>query len=227
MAADDGSGTGADPVEDPPQYAQTAAYEWTERAYRLLLSGQLQARSFATDGVVSSHVWGACPRCGHQLDHRQVHTAIAAGPGRQTGGQIIPPTPPTLEVSTTRPTSAAAAASTAARAPSTFTSKTRETGRDATYPAEWKRMSAPFSARLNAPRSSTSARTGRTSRSPRRPRRALSRYVTDTSSPRSTAALATWPPMKPVAPVTQAFTNDASRADGGRAVRRIREFASL
>lgn len=98
MTADSGSGPGAAPAEDSLRYAQTAAYEWTERAYRLLLDGQLQARSFATDGVVSSHVWGACPRCGHQLDHRQVHTAIAAGPGRQTGGQIIPPTPPTLEV---------------------------------------------------------------------------------------------------------------------------------
>ncbi|WP_326555142.1 hypothetical protein [Micromonospora sp. NBC_01813] len=98
MTVENGPAGGTVPVEDQPQYAQTAAYEWTERAYRLLLGGQLQARPFDADGVLSSHVWGDCPRCGHQLDHRQVHTAVAAGPGRQTGGRIIPPTLPTLEI---------------------------------------------------------------------------------------------------------------------------------
>ena len=98
MAVDSGSPGGAVPAGDLTPYASTAAYEWTERAYRMLLEGQIKARSYDSDRVLSSHVWGACPRCGHQLDHRQVHTAVAAGPGRQTGGQIIPPTPPTLLV---------------------------------------------------------------------------------------------------------------------------------
>jgi hypothetical protein len=73
---------------DDHVYEESAAYHWTERAHELLNAGDLHARIFAADGVVSSHVWGRCPRCGHQLDTRQVHTAIVGGIGR--GGRRRP-----------------------------------------------------------------------------------------------------------------------------------------
>lgn len=66
-------------------YEPTAAYEWTERAYQLLVEGRLQGRAFDTGEVLSSHVWGPCPRCEHPLDDRQVHTAVVSGVGRGPG----------------------------------------------------------------------------------------------------------------------------------------------
>jgi hypothetical protein len=85
-----------DRTADDGDYAESTAYRWTERAYELLLSGDLRARAFDSDGVLSSHVWGSCPRCGHALDDRQVHTAVFPGttrhPGAATGS------PPVLEV---------------------------------------------------------------------------------------------------------------------------------
>ncbi|MBB5874128.1 hypothetical protein F4553_007562 [Allocatelliglobosispora scoriae] len=79
---------------DDEQYDESAAYRWTERAYELLSSGDLQGRAFAADGVLSSHVWGPCPRCGHQLDDRQVHTALVdelRWPGRRPATKGTPP----------------------------------------------------------------------------------------------------------------------------------------
>jgi hypothetical protein len=72
--------------DDEQEYQPTAAYEWTERAYQLLVDGQLHGRAFATGAVLSSHVWGPCPRCEHPLDDRQVHTAVVSGVGRWPGG---------------------------------------------------------------------------------------------------------------------------------------------
>lgn len=63
-------------------YEQSAEFNWTVRAFELLCAGHLHGKAFATDGVVSSHVWGACPRCAHALDDRQVHTAVITGVGR-------------------------------------------------------------------------------------------------------------------------------------------------
>jgi hypothetical protein len=73
-------GTGAASGEDG--YDQTAALSWTQKAYQMLKSGDLHAKAFSADGVVSSHVWGACPRCGHDLDDRQTLTAAVTGLSR-------------------------------------------------------------------------------------------------------------------------------------------------
>lgn len=75
-------------------YEESAAYRWTERAYELLVTGDLHGRAFTSDGVLSSHVWGECPRCGHPLDDRQVHTAVVSGVGRWPGRVTRRGTPP-------------------------------------------------------------------------------------------------------------------------------------
>ena len=58
--------------------------------------------------------------------------------------------PPTLEVTTTRGTPSAAAASTAMRGPSALTCHTRSGGLEPTTPAVWKSRSHPFTARRMA-----------------------------------------------------------------------------
>ena len=55
--------------------------------------------------------------------------------------------PATLEVTTTRRTSSAAAASTASRGPSAFSSQTRSAGWEPTKPAQWNTVSQPRKAR--------------------------------------------------------------------------------
>ena len=83
--------------------------------------------------------------------------------------------PATLDVTTTRRTSSAAAASTAIRGDSALTCQTRSAGREPTKPAAWKTMSQPRKARRSAARSSTSALTASTSSPPRRASLASSR----------------------------------------------------
>lgn len=81
-------------------YTESAAVRWTDEASGMLRDGRLSARAFAADGVLSSRVWGPCPRCGHLLDDRQVHTAIVTGPRgwplRRRRRAVAPP--PVLEV---------------------------------------------------------------------------------------------------------------------------------
>src|SRR5215207_7958715 len=76
---------------------------------------------------------------------------------------------------------------------------------DPTKPTVWKSTSAPFIARRMALKSSTSAFARRTLMPSRCLSRSGLRYVTLTSSPRSASRRVTWPPRKPVAPVTTAF----------------------
>ena len=64
------------------RYEVSADFSWTEQAYRLLQDRQLSGKLFLVDEVISSHVWGACPRCGHALDDRRVHTAVTTRTGR-------------------------------------------------------------------------------------------------------------------------------------------------
>jgi hypothetical protein len=64
---------GQPPAED--MFENTAAYAWTERAHEMLQRGDLHAKAFATDGVLSAHVWGLCPRCAHELDVRETLSA--------------------------------------------------------------------------------------------------------------------------------------------------------
>jgi hypothetical protein len=65
-----------DPAPSSAPYQQTTEYRWTEAAYDLLIGGALHGRAVSREGVVDTHMWGFCPRCGHQLDDRQTHTAV-------------------------------------------------------------------------------------------------------------------------------------------------------
>ena len=75
-------------------YEDTTDFDWTVRAFQSLREGRLHGRVFAADGVLSSHVWGECPRCAHAIDVRQVHTAVVTGPHRAVEPADEPPTLP-------------------------------------------------------------------------------------------------------------------------------------
>lgn len=62
------------PVE---RYENTTEFVWTERAFELVEEGKLHAEiQQPRVGVKVSHVWGACPRCGHHLDDWQPLSAV-------------------------------------------------------------------------------------------------------------------------------------------------------
>ena len=64
----------AAPHDEP--FRELADYSWTEKAFEMLERDDLHGSVVARDGVVSSRVWGPCPRCSHALDDRQTHTAV-------------------------------------------------------------------------------------------------------------------------------------------------------
>jgi hypothetical protein len=68
--------TGAIPEEANVDYESATSYEWTEKAHAMFDRQKLQGYFLDTDGVLSAHVWGACPRCGHPLDARPVLTTV-------------------------------------------------------------------------------------------------------------------------------------------------------
>lgn len=70
MAAD------AAPADEP--YQELVDYSWTEKAYDMLERGELHGEVISREGIVRSRVWGPCPRCGHELDDRQTHTAVTS-----------------------------------------------------------------------------------------------------------------------------------------------------
>lgn len=73
-------------------YRESVDYEWTEKAFALLGSGDLHGEAVSRDGVVSSRVWGKCPRCGHGLDDRRAHTAVTnLMGGEQRGSGTLGP----------------------------------------------------------------------------------------------------------------------------------------
>ena len=49
-------------------YENTADEASARQAIDFYQRGQLQVQAFDTEGVVSAHVWGTCPRCGHGLN---------------------------------------------------------------------------------------------------------------------------------------------------------------
>jgi hypothetical protein len=58
-------------------FERTTAFEWTERAFKLLSSGELQAEiQERSPGGRWAHVWGQCPRCGHRIDDWQPLSAV-------------------------------------------------------------------------------------------------------------------------------------------------------
>jgi hypothetical protein len=69
------------PADDLAQqsaaYQESTDFAWTKRAFDMLERGELLGEVVSARGIISSHVWGPCPRCGHGLDDRQVLTAVA------------------------------------------------------------------------------------------------------------------------------------------------------
>jgi len=57
-------------------YQKTTGFEWTERAFELLGSGELWAEIQHHQGGQWAHVWGRCPRCGHRIDDWQPLSAV-------------------------------------------------------------------------------------------------------------------------------------------------------
>ncbi len=57
-------------------YHEDSDYSWTEIAFEELGRGELRGEVTARKGVVSSRVWGSCPRCRHAVDDEQTHSAI-------------------------------------------------------------------------------------------------------------------------------------------------------
>lgn len=68
-------------------YRESMEFAWTEKAFGMLQHGELHGNVIATHGIVQSRVWGPCPRCQHQLDDRQVLTAVTNLPGGQWRGR--------------------------------------------------------------------------------------------------------------------------------------------
>jgi hypothetical protein len=67
--------TGGTTPRDEP-YHESVDYSWTEKAFEMLEHGDLHGEVASRDAVISSRVWGPCPRCGHVLDDPQTHTAV-------------------------------------------------------------------------------------------------------------------------------------------------------
>jgi hypothetical protein len=54
----------------------TSDFQWTHRAYDLLEQNLLHADVSVVEGVLTTRVWGTCPRCEGLLDDRQVPMAV-------------------------------------------------------------------------------------------------------------------------------------------------------
>jgi hypothetical protein len=80
-----------EPAPEPLAYLQTSAFEWTERAFELQEEGRLHVKVNVLADVLSTSVWGECPRCSHPLGDRQVHTALVNETPDSRGGEQ--PTP--------------------------------------------------------------------------------------------------------------------------------------
>lgn len=60
------------------------AYEWTDRAYDMLVAGQLEASVHRRQNLEVAVVVGACPRCRHAFRFETTNAAIGVG-GRTLG----------------------------------------------------------------------------------------------------------------------------------------------
>ncbi len=78
---------GATPPDEP--YSDSTDFAWTEKAFEMLTKGQLHGEATDKDGIVSSRVVGPCPRCAHDLDDPQTHSAVTNMLGGEWRG--LPP----------------------------------------------------------------------------------------------------------------------------------------
>lgn len=79
----------------PPEchYEELTDFEWTEKAFKMIASGELHGLVI-NDGIVRARVWGQCPRCRHLLDDDQALTAVMNVPGGwNSRGTVIPKQP--------------------------------------------------------------------------------------------------------------------------------------
>lgn len=67
-------------------YQELMGYEWTEKAYQMMGDGDLHGEAISREKIVRSRVWGPCPRCAHELDDQQTHTAVLSIMGTETRG---------------------------------------------------------------------------------------------------------------------------------------------
>jgi hypothetical protein len=56
-------------------------YRWTQRAFDLLIAGEIQASVTVHDDIETVLVTGPCPRCGDHFSFDQVRTAVTVGVG--------------------------------------------------------------------------------------------------------------------------------------------------
>jgi hypothetical protein len=72
-------------------YEESSDFSWTEKAFEMLQSGTLHGEVLSRHDIVSSRVWGNCPRCGHPLDDQQTHTAVTNLMSRTRGRRKAKP----------------------------------------------------------------------------------------------------------------------------------------
>lgn len=61
----------------PYESAAANDYEWTQKAFDMLVSGALAASVTTQSGIQTASVSGSCPRCGHKFIFRQVLDAVS------------------------------------------------------------------------------------------------------------------------------------------------------
>jgi hypothetical protein len=88
------SDTASPPGPAALPYQQTAAFEWTQRAFELLSTNTLTVTTRRAEGIDSVVVAGPCPRCTHQLVDRQVGVAVAGVAGGAPRGALPGAAPP-------------------------------------------------------------------------------------------------------------------------------------
>jgi hypothetical protein len=78
----------------PYEKAAPNAYKWTERAYDLLIAGDLTAEVRVAAGVQTAYVTGECPHCRHDVRFDQVLDAVAGEVYSTLGESISAPESP-------------------------------------------------------------------------------------------------------------------------------------
>ncbi|MBA9002837.1 hypothetical protein [Thermomonospora cellulosilytica] len=74
-----GESTGHGGEEHAYETERPFDYRWTQEAYSMLLSGELQAKAIRKGSVGIFHISGACPRCGHYFEQSDVLEAVTTG----------------------------------------------------------------------------------------------------------------------------------------------------
>lgn len=77
-------------MSDEIPYDDTNDFQWTQKAYELIVAGDLNAEHEVPGGIQVVRIWGLCPRCEHHLDLRsKVVDHLESRPGRPVRGPKI------------------------------------------------------------------------------------------------------------------------------------------